>query len=88
MTEKCIEAQITVQKDAPVNSIAGMLADILIDGVYQALKDHPEELIRLERADEIGKVVCHAKLFLQQTPEAERISAFWHPQEAKGRDKP
>ena len=32
MTEKCIEAQITVHKDAPVSSIAGMLADILIDG--------------------------------------------------------
>ena len=71
---------MTVQKDAPVNSIAGMLADILIDGVYQALKDHPEELIRLERADEIGKVVCHAKLFLQQIPEAERFPALWIPQ--------
>ena len=83
MTEKCIEAQITVHKDAPVSSIAGMLADILIDGVYQALKDHPEELIRRDRADEIGKVVCHAKLFLQQLPEAERNPAFWYPQEAR-----
>jgi hypothetical protein len=83
MTEKCIEAQITVREDAPVNSIAGMLADILVYSVYRALKDRPDELIRRDRADEIGKVVCHAKLFLQQLPEAERNPAFWYPQEAR-----